>query len=830
MKKINKFEFMRNLQAWLTSSLFAFCLFYFVMLYLGDGRILPIQRFLLISAVCLVMGLILSIWQVSIGLIAVIAISLLVQIFMKFDFSIPLLSIGFWKNIGTEIVDVATYLLYYSGPDVSVQPENFYNIMTLTVSLLAVLTHWILPVPLLNLIFLIGPLFFCVNLGTNKSWIFYLLAGLFCVYASYAYRQDPQNRDQRPPISFGLILICLTFLLQSIIPPDWFFVEDLSKKLNSIHPTEGGEVETFSLKELGFYPQKNLRVGGPAKPNTATYLTVLAPSYSFYLRGSSYDSFDGNSWSKKEREKLQTFEWKENYFDDFTSHRSKVFWFSDAASRNRSLNQTLYVPGIYRIKTAKNNLNVFHSGKPALLSQLSGEGEAIIDTNSLKNAMVGENSTSNFFYSDDGSVVSGKNYSKNGVAILDHIIPTGNVLSGQAFTQCQVNRGSGERKYAETVKEKDPELYDIVYGSDSDIRSLYLKMRDHFENNYKYDLDCPEIPEGQDLIDNFLTNKKGYCVYFASVYSVLLNDIGYKTRYVEGFLLPQARDGDRISPSGQAQTGSDVLNINNETKNALSLNSELYERNLNGFQAHAWMEIYSEDNYWLPVETTPSSHIDMMAGFEDPNSPEESENHPEESSGPTNESSEDLTESSSSETPIDESSLDDTSNDTNDDEKTLKTPLRALYEKLWIILFSAALILIIISAYDRIKMTRWSDRQNPSKLIGKRSNKEIVFKRLYGELMRLSKLDGLKFQAKDTVYTSLMKIMDHYNYLQNDGQDKPELVKSMEAIRYGHEDIDPEFLIELNKLYLKASSKRRADLSKFKWRIKEVWKTPLKPW
>lgn len=830
MKKINKFEFMRNLQAWLTSSLFAFCLFYFVMLYLGEGGLLPWQTFVSISAVCLVLGIIMSIWQVSVGLILIIIVSLLIQIFMGFDFSIPFISAGFWKNIGTRIVEAANYLLYFSGPEESVRPENFLMIMTVTVSLLAVLTHWILPVPLLNLIFLIGPLFFCRDLANNKFCIFYLLAGLFCVYASYAYRQDPENRDQRPPISFGLILICLTFLLQSIIPPDFFFFEDLSKRLNNIHPMEGGEVESFSLKELGFYPQKNLKVGGPAKPSQATYLSVLAPSYSFYLRGSAYDSFDGNSWSKKGKEKLLTFDWDENYFDNFSSPKSKIFWFPNAENRDKALNQSLFMPSIYMIKTAKDNLNVFHSGKPALLSQLSKAGDPIHDTNSLKQAMVDTNSTSNFFYSTGGSIISATNYRKNGVALLDHVIPTGNVLSGQAFDLYPVDREEGERKYADIVKEKDPGLYEIVYESDLDIKSLIRKMREHFESDYQYYLECPEIPEKEGFIDNFLTNRKGYCVYFASAYSILLNDIGYKTRYVEGFLLPQVNQSGPASDSDQSGKSSDVLEINQETKNVLSLNNELYERNLNGFQAHAWIEIYSKDANWLPVETTPSSHISLMAGFESPNNPDESYDRPEDSSDLPNESSDDLAESSSSDTPIDESNDDETSNDANNDDKSLKTPLSALYENLWLILFSAAIILIVISTYDRIKMSRWADRQNPAKLLSKKVTNDVVFRRLYSELMRLAKLDGLTFRAKDTVYTSLMKIMDHYSYKSEEVEDKPKLIRSMEAIRYGQEDIDPEFLIELHKLYLKASSKRRADLSKFKWRLKEVWATPLKPW
>ena len=83
-----------------------------------------------------------------------------------------------------------------------------------------------------------------------------------------------------------------------------------------------------------------------------------------------------------------------------------------------------------------------------------------------------------------------------------------------------------------------------------------------------------EHPEGKDLAEYFLfESKRGYCVHFASAFSVLARLNGIPTRYVTGFLahIPYDQSSARVS----------------------------------GYSAHAWPEIWTPLNGWTIIEATP---------------------------------------------------------------------------------------------------------------------------------------------------------------------------------------------------------------------------------
>ena len=92
---------------------------------------------------------------------------------------------------------------------------------------------------------------------------------------------------------------------------------------------------------------------------------------------------------------------------------------------------------------------------------------------------------------------------------------------------------------------------------------------------FPYTLTPGHVPRDRDFVDYFLFDgQEGYCVYYASAMVVMTRAIGLPARYVEGFLLPAARD---------AETGR--FNVTNRN-------------------AHAWAEVYLEGFGWLIVETT----------------------------------------------------------------------------------------------------------------------------------------------------------------------------------------------------------------------------------
>lgn len=89
-----------------------------------------------------------------------------------------------------------------------------------------------------------------------------------------------------------------------------------------------------------------------------------------------------------------------------------------------------------------------------------------------------------------------------------------------------------------------------------------------------YSLSPGRTPGGEDFVEYFLfTQKKGYCVHFASAGVVLFRMLGIPARFAEGYLTGTAGGTENISVKDS--------------------------------DAHAWVEIFCKGIGWIPVEMTP---------------------------------------------------------------------------------------------------------------------------------------------------------------------------------------------------------------------------------
>lgn len=129
-----------------------------------------------------------------------------------------------------------------------------------------------------------------------------------------------------------------------------------------------------------------------------------------------------------------------------------------------------------------------------------------------------------------------------------------------------------------------PESYDekviakaleITEGLESDYDKMEA-LKSWLRGNYPYDLE-PDLPPGDvDFVSYFLFEEEsGYCTYFASALAVMGRAVDVPTRYVEGFLMPRARESD----------GSYAVRAD---------------------RAHAWTEAYIEGEGWRIFEATPA--------------------------------------------------------------------------------------------------------------------------------------------------------------------------------------------------------------------------------
>ena len=152
--------------------------------------------------------------------------------------------------------------------------------------------------------------------------------------------------------------------------------------------------------------------------------------------------------------------------------------------------------------------------------------------------------------------------------------------------------------YGDHYEGKNPQTYEMIIPNDDfnallstiDYKAKGELLKEIAERNGTQDYydeyfgQGNDTPDNVDVVDYFLnTNKKEYCVHYASTLALMLRSRGYPARFVVGYQVPGSK--------------------NNAGK--------LIVRDSN---AHAWVEIYDEYLGWIPIEATPTSS-------ENPNTP-----------------------------------------------------------------------------------------------------------------------------------------------------------------------------------------------------------------
>lgn len=116
-----------------------------------------------------------------------------------------------------------------------------------------------------------------------------------------------------------------------------------------------------------------------------------------------------------------------------------------------------------------------------------------------------------------------------------------------------------------------------------------LALQQWFRNSggFTYSLDAPDVTD-RDAVEAFLTDRRGYCVQFASTMALMARALDIPARVAVGFL-----------PGEQVQPG-------------------MYE--IRADDAHAWPELYFEGIGWVRFEPTPSSRTGLPPSWAVPQS------------------------------------------------------------------------------------------------------------------------------------------------------------------------------------------------------------------
>lgn len=126
--------------------------------------------------------------------------------------------------------------------------------------------------------------------------------------------------------------------------------------------------------------------------------------------------------------------------------------------------------------------------------------------------------------------------------------------------------------------------------SEDEIRMRKAELlTEWMEGHTVYSLVLPKLPAETDPIEYFLgTTKTGYCMHYAGASVMILREMGVPTRFVSGYLVDR-----------------DSFEKTEEGYKAVVLDD----------RAHAWVEIYLEQEGWVQVDVTPGAFTEEVQGI-----------------------------------------------------------------------------------------------------------------------------------------------------------------------------------------------------------------------
>lgn len=456
--------------------------------------------------------------------------------------------------------------------------EHFYIVFIPIVTIVGFILFYGLKSTLTSIVLLTTPLFF-VNTNLFKfEWELLYFVGLI---ASTVWL----NKEKAPSLLTVAVLLGLLISSSIYRPTDLFYNDQLAQWLTDLDVLSLGEKqEGFSLDEVGF-SASDTRIGGPVELTNTPYMRVWGPSESFYLRGSVFESFKDNKWTRSSMDNVFVF--------DQQAHSQGNLYeltFNTQARLNYLNTEDVFSQNDLRIRPiARSFSTIFTAGTPIQL---------LFDYQNPQES-------DQFVWNLEGQLASIKLIDNSGYLINDLVTPTRN-LSLPLFFNLPVTLAKDTEavpnQYSSLVAAYDPTLHSLVYQrTDFSSDMVWIQsILNHFSLAYGYSLEVADIPFEDSVIEWFLQNKIGYCVYYGTLMTLLLEDVGYQARYVEGFVVPASDDFDEEFDS--------------------------YERVVTSDTAHAWTEVYIEGLGWYPIDpTTPGHLLALDNGNPQPTLPEDEE-------------------------------------------------------------------------------------------------------------------------------------------------------------------------------------------------------------
>lgn len=393
-------------------------------------------------------------------------------------------------------------------------------------------------------------------LGNAVDALWYLLPAVIASIALLLLGEHELSHFRVLPLAAAAVLLSYTGVAVggAAIPPLKEAADTVRQKIYDMFLFTGSRDE-FSLADVGYYPQGEGQLGGPAIPSEDPVMVVITPR-KVYLRGVIRNVYTGRSWEDGTESKRYLWDGIR-----FQSIRATTFDMGLPQVTDPAFGGLLEPDQIIVRMLAPSASSMFMPQRVRTLrpegriTPYFNAGSEIFTTRNLRQGDVWE--------VEAPLIVAGD----RGAAQL--------VAASEAADD--PNWQAVQEHFLALPEHLEQEVFDIAWGAVGTAQTPYEKamaILRHLRLNYTYTLDAPIQPADLDFVSTFLLlEKQGYCTHFASAMTVLCRMVGLPARYVEGFVATPDQDG-------------------------LAM--------VTGEQGHAWTEIYFKGYGWMTFDATPA--------------------------------------------------------------------------------------------------------------------------------------------------------------------------------------------------------------------------------
>lgn len=365
-------------------------------------------------------------------------------------------------------------------------------------------------------------------------------------------------------------------------------VDDLSNSLPKSFNNDL-KLSNFNLSGAGYYNSSG-ELGGPIELNDHEVFLVEGVREGL-LAGTRYVNFDGRRWALTPTTDFYRFS---SPFSQAQKEEKVVFRRERTGLSPKPELAALQKQHQYRITPLRNDQqSVLLLGTLEELT-IPREAGRLFYYNATGNVYAGQPLLKDKSYGVRSEslpeLTSSENSSPDTEKFADLLEQNAAAISEAARSAAPDEQEQEAKHYAETFFLELPPLPQyreggLVFNLARDIGGQaefpiqkVLALKNYLSGpEFRYTLQPRPLHSGEDLVDVLLQEKEGYCVYYASAFTMMARSLGIPARYVEGYRLPK-----------EAQQRGNAL-----------IMTQRY--------AHAWSEVYLDGLGWIAVDPTPGN-------------------------------------------------------------------------------------------------------------------------------------------------------------------------------------------------------------------------------